>query len=254
MNPSDGRKANHTPGTSAFDAVLQAVLQLPADWHWAGSFSREVLEAIVRHSGTRPLIHTAETGTGKSTLLLSHLSKDHTVFTIDDRGSSNGSLRRVMESPLLARERVHFVLGPTQQTLMQHTFPHPLQLVLLDGPHAYPFPEMEYWHFYPQLEENALLIVDDIHIPTIGRLFEFLHEEPMFDDLGVVRTTAFFRRNASPLFDPFADGWELQTFNKKRFAWPQESRLEQIGRLLPASLRQRVPRPLRRLLRSILER
>jgi Methyltransferase domain len=244
------------PGISTFDTILQEVLRLPDDWHEAGSFPAEVLEALVTHSSARPLTHTAETGTGKSTLLLSHLSEDHTVFTSDD--SSNTSLGRVMESPLLNRERVHFVLGPTQSTLTRHTFLHPLQLVLLDGPHGYPFPEMEYWSFYPHLEENGLLIVDDIHIPTIGRLFEFLREEQMFDDLGAVHTTAFFRRNATELFDPFGDGWWRQNFNRKRFSWPQELPASRAGRiirrLVPASLRRQVPKPIRRVVRRIVER
>ncbi len=251
---SDAGEASHMAGISAFDRILQEVLRLPDDWHEAGSLRPEVLEALVTHSSARPLTHTAETGTGKSTLLLSHLSEDHTVFTVDD--NSNTSLCRVMESALLNRERVHFVLGPTQRTLTRHTFPHPLQLVLLDGPHAYPFPEMEYWSFYPHLEENGLLIVDDIHIPTISRLFEFLREDQMFDGLGSVHTTAFFRRNATELFDPFGDGWWLQNFNRKRFSWSQELPTttwagEIIRRLVPASLRRQVPKPIRRVVRRI---
>jgi len=39
--------------------------------------------------------------------------------------------------------------------------------------HGYPFPEMEYYFIYPHLEENALLIVDDIHIQNIYNLFIF---------------------------------------------------------------------------------
>ena len=86
-----------------------------------------------------------------------------------------------------------------------------------DGPHGYPFPELEYYFFYPHLDEDALLVIDDIHIPTIFRLFSFLREEAMFDFLGVASTTAFFRRNSSPAFHPLGDGWWLQNYNKNRF-------------------------------------
>ena len=34
--------------------------------------------------------------------------------------------------------------------------------VLIDGPHGYPFPEIEYFYFYPRLKPGALLVVDDI--------------------------------------------------------------------------------------------
>src|SRR5262249_10283954 len=73
------------------------------------------------------------------------------------------------------------------------------------------------YYFYPHLDVGGLLVVDDIHIPTIFRLFSFLRDEEMFDFLGVSHTTAFFRRNAMPLFDPFGDGWWLQRYNMKRF-------------------------------------
>jgi hypothetical protein len=39
----------------------------------------------------------------------------------------------------------------------------------------------------------------------------------MFDFLGVAATTAFFRRNSAPLFDPHGDGWWRQKYNEKRF-------------------------------------
>jgi hypothetical protein len=70
---------------------------------------------------------------------------------------------------------------------------------------------------YPHLDEGALLILDDIHIPTIFRLFAFLREEEMFDFLGVAATTAFFRRNSAPLFDSLGEGWWWQKYNEKRF-------------------------------------
>ena len=60
-------------------------------------------------------------------------------------------------------------------------------------------------------------MVDDIHIPTIHSMFQFLREEPMFELVEVVGTTAFFRRTVAPTFDPYCDGWYLQKFNTSRF-------------------------------------
>ncbi len=70
---------------------------------------------------------------------------------------------------------------------------------------------------YPQLREGAWLIIDDIHIPTVCRFFEFLKEEEMFMLVQVVRTTAIFRRTAAPVFSPVSDGWWLQRYNANRF-------------------------------------
>ncbi len=176
------------------------------------------------------MTHTAETGTGKSTLFFSHLSTDHNVFTRDDRGDGN-SLRQVVESPLLNRAHVDFILGPTQQRLARYAFTDPLQIVVLDGPHGYPFPEMEYYYFYPHLDVNALLVIDDIHIPTICRLFEFLREDEMFDFLEIVHTTAFLRRNQARCSTPFktAGGSRATTRPAFRSAMIRATRLSPRG-------------------------
>jgi hypothetical protein len=66
-----------------------------------------------RRASGRPF---RETGTGKSTLLLSQLSGHHVAFTRDDVGDGD-SLPEVRASPLLRREVVEFVVGSTQETL-----------------------------------------------------------------------------------------------------------------------------------------
>jgi hypothetical protein len=196
--------------------VLRDVIDLPSQWHGAGTFRREALEKIFEHADGLSIQHSVETGTGKTTLLLSHLSAHHTVFAQDDSGEYE-SLKVVRESPILRRERVEFVLGPSQRTLPRHEFKDKLQLVLIDGPHGYPFPELEYYYLYPELSEGGLLILDDINIPTIFNLFAFMREDRMFALIDVVETTAFFRRTGEQLFDPFGDGWWLQEYNRKRF-------------------------------------
>jgi hypothetical protein len=192
--------------------VLADVVRIAPSLHTAGTFSASALEAIVRHATARPVKHSVETGSGASTLLFSHVSDDHTVFAVD---AGTGSLRSVETSPLLRREAVTFVEGPTQVTLPVHTFTQRLQLVLLDGPHGYPFPDLEYYYVYPHLDPDALLIVDDIHIPTITNLFDFISADEMFDLQEVVETTAFFRRTDAPTFPQTGDGWWTQRYNRR---------------------------------------
>jgi hypothetical protein len=192
--------------------LLERIIALPSDWHACGTMGRGPLEAIARITRGR-IRRSIETGAGKTTLLLSHLSEHHTVFAID----AGNSITVTRDSGLLERSHVHFVEGPTQRTLLAHQFVEPLDFVLLDGPHGYPFPELEYWAIYRHIAVGGVLAVDDIHIPTIGRLFEFLCEEPMFSLLEVVDATAFFRRTGEPTFDPYCDGWYLQPYNTVRF-------------------------------------
>ena len=193
--------------------VLGQIVALPPDWHGAGSLKSGVLRAIARHAQGLDLRCTAETGSGKSSLLFSHLAKRHLVFAMDD---GNGSVRRVQESPLLKPGVVEFIEGPTQKTVPAHAFAEPLQIVMLDGPHGYPFHHLEYYHFYPHLAAGGLLIVDDIDIPSIHDMYKFLKKDEMFELIEVAHTTAFFRRTAAPVFDPLADGWWLQGYNKRK--------------------------------------
>jgi hypothetical protein len=181
------------------DDLLESIALLPEDWHAAGSVTMPVLRGLARLASARRIDHSIETGSGKTTLLLSHLSADHTVFAIDEYdGVDTRSIGNVRATPLLESSRVRFVEGPTQLTLPRHEFPHTLQLALIDGPHGYPFPDLEYYYVYPHLAEDALLVVDDIHIPTVRNLFDFLREDEMFQLLQVIENTAFFRRTPSP--------------------------------------------------------
>lgn len=196
------------------DRLLDAVTAIAAGLHKAGTFSALTLKAFVRHASARPVSVSVETGSGASTLLLSHISADHTVFAMD---AGTGSINAIRTSPLLRHDTVRFVEGPTQLTLPVYQFTKPLQLALIDGPHGYPFPDLEYFYLYPHLETGALLILDDIHIPTITNQFDFLRVDAMFTLEEVVETTAFFRRTNAATFPPMEDGWWLQRYNIRAF-------------------------------------
>jgi predicted O-methyltransferase YrrM len=184
------------------------IKSLGKSWHRAGTVHDSALDEMERLSvkGQRSI----ESGTGRSTLLLSQYGR-HTVFTIDDAGEGS-SLSAVKASPLLAPD-TDFVLGPTQKTFPRYDF-EPLDFALLDGPHAYPFPEIEYYFVYPHLKPGAVLVIDDIHLPTVRRLWTFLVKDDMFEKISVKRTTGFLRRTSAPTFDPTGDGWEHQRFNR----------------------------------------
>ncbi len=220
--------------------ILEQVIQIQPVLHAAGTLSAPALRAIAAHAAGRTVLHSAETGCGASTLLLSHLSQNHTAFALD----IGGSVSSVRNSPLLRPGIVQFVEGPSQRTLPQFRFEAKLQLVLIDGPHAYPFPDLEYYHLYPHLDTGALLVIDDIHIPSIHNLFEFLRGDAMFRLETVVRTTALFSRTESPTLDPYGDSWEQQGYNR-RTLWRYDWR-SRFGKILPHAFREAVRHPLRR--------
>lgn len=186
--------------------------------HRAGTFSTDVLKMIER-TLPRGLRASAETGCGKSTILLSNLSQHHTVFCLDDQiYDQQSSVNFFRRCPLTREDRMEVVFGPTQMTLPRHSHTRQYDLVLIDGPHGWPFPELEYYFFYPHVEPGGLLVLDDCQIPTVGRLADILAEDPMWRLEGFISTTGIFRRTDAPLFDPHGDGWWEQNYNRRRIS------------------------------------
>ncbi len=219
--------------------------------HHARAMAGDELRAIEQEYPRQGV--SIETGCGASTILLSNLSRTHTTFCLDDRNVENGSVAFALDCPLFNRPCVEFVYGPTQGTMPSFEFKQKLDLALIDGPHAFPFPELEYYYIYPNLRPSALLIVDDVNIPTLYNLYRFLMEDRMFSPVRKVNNTAIFRRTESPTFpDPLGEGWGEQEFNRRRF--PVIEGYERFSRRVPRWVKQLVPLRVRAAAKAFLRR
>lgn len=197
--------------------IDRIITEVPRDFHMSGSLSQAVLRRIAQlHTEVGAKV-SAETGCGLTTLILSHLSQRHTVFTVD----FGDSLPNTRNHSLFNSPTTDFVVNPTQISLPRHEFKGELDFVIIDGPHGYPFPDLEYFYFYPRVRTGGILVVDDVHIPTIGHLYDFLCDDSMWEHLGDVETTAFFKRTNAPVLDPHGDGWTSQRYNRRYFSYPQ---------------------------------
>lgn len=199
-------------------------------WHSHGSLSERVLLAMARRLSVMDIDCSVETGCGKSTMLIAQFSRWHRAFTAD----SEDILRPARNSEILPGCNVEFVVGPTQRTLPGYTFSKPIQLILLDGPHAYPFPELEYYFLYPHLDAGGLLILDDVDIPTVRNMLKILKSDAMFIHLETVGKTAFLQRTDAPTFDPYGDGWAYQGYNAPKIK--SMKLMSRLAKLIPDSL------------------
>lgn len=161
---------------------------------------------------------SVETGCGKSTILFSNLSSSHTVFAYDDRNCGNkSSVNYFMDCPYTWHDNIEVVYGATQRTLPTYKFSQKIDCVLIDGPHGYPFSEIEYYFLYPHIANGGLLIIDDINIPTVNHVWQILKEDDMFEEVCVIEEkTGILRRTDSKMFDPFGDSWWEQKYNRYR--------------------------------------
>lgn len=235
--------------------ILTQIQQLGLDWHGSGTLPDEVLQEMYRIGQIMDLQYTMETGCGRSTLLISHLSKNHQVFTYTNNDTdfkANDSYERVSSTPLLNAGTTRFILGLTQKTIPAYQFDRPFDFVLLDGPHSYPFADLEYYFVYPHVKTGGYLIIDDIWIPTIYNMYAFLKEDAMFHLEKVVGNTAFFTRTEAPLFDPYSDDWAAQAYNNARFPIvhtlppPMERLKEKVRVVLPQPVKNIIKKGLGR--------
>lgn len=164
-----------------------------------------------------PFRSSVETGCGGSTIVLSHASDHHIAFAIEGTDQTITELRKQRD---LRTENVIFVEGETKDTLPGYQFEGEVDLALLDGPHAYPLPQIEFAYLFPRIRLGGWLVVDDIQIPSVYELFHFLEKESSVELEEVAVRTAFFRRISAVEHAP--DGWTSQGMNRHemlRFSW-----------------------------------
>jgi|SRR5882724_12038515 len=185
-----------------------------SSFHPWDAMSPAALSAILRRG---PFRLTAETGCGGSTIVLSHAGDRHIAFAIDGADRTIAGLRQHGD---LRANAVTFVEGETRTTLPAHPFEGELDLVLLDGPHAYPLPQIEFAWLFPRIRVGGWLVLDDIQIPSVHELFRFLTKESSIVLEEVVVRTAFFRKMSAMNHEP--DGWQSQGMNRRtilRYSW-----------------------------------
>ena len=153
--------------------------------HGAGTVPTTILrriEQLLPHYSDA----SAETGCGKSTILFSNISRHHKVFALDDQGQEGSSVDFFMDCPLSDQMSIELIPGAGQLTLPTYHAHLEYDFVFIDGPHGYPFPELEYLFLYPHIREGGMLIIDNVNIPTIGRLADFIAENEMFELVEIV--------------------------------------------------------------------
>jgi precorrin-6B methylase 2 len=190
------------------------LIERATGFHQWDAMSPAALSGILQRG---PFRSSAETGCGGSTIVLSHASDHHVAFAIEGADRTITELRRQSD---LRAANVIFVEGETRDTLSRYPFEGELDLVLLDGPHAYPLPQVEFAHLFPHLRPGGWLVIDDIQIPSVYELFRFLRKESSVVLEEVAVRTAFFRRLNRAAYGP--DGWDLQGMNRRtilRYSW-----------------------------------
>jgi len=166
----------------------------PAERRVPGQFDWSIGEDVLRWLGAtlRPGWTTLETGAGYSTVVFAAAGCRHTAISPADL--EHESVRRWCGQHDVAVDQVRFIAAPSQDVI-HGLEPEPLDVVLIDGDHAFPAPFIDWYYTAERLRCGGALLVDDTQLVTGAVLRSFLLREDgrwrLERDLG---KTAIFRR------------------------------------------------------------
>ena len=178
-----------------------------------------------------PGTRTLETGCGMSSVLFAALQTEHICCT-----AGQAEADRVVEhcrSRGISTEGVRFEVGSSHRTLPPlEASGTELDLVLVDGSHAFPLPVVDWFYGASLLRRGGTLVVDDIDLPGVRALVRFLDLDPRWSLLaGNQKWRAWERLSEGTL----SEDWTEQPFYVER------------RRLLPALVRRALARARRAL-------
>jgi predicted O-methyltransferase YrrM len=108
---------------------------------------------------------TLETGSGASTIVFAAAGTDHDAVT--PNAGEESRVRTACEELGVSSERVSFRVGFSHDVLPTLP-PRPLDLVLLDGAHGFPYPVLDWWHVAPRLAVGGRILLDDAYMPPVA--------------------------------------------------------------------------------------
>jgi methyltransferase family protein len=185
-------------------------------------------------------VRTLETGLGVSTALFAALGTDHTCVTY-----AQDEVDRLLDWSRrcgVDARRVTFHVGDSA-AILPSLAPDPLDLVFIDGGHGFPLPVLDWYHGAGRLRDGGVLVVDDVPLPAVSVLTQFLDLDPRWAPLARTGKWAAYRRTGGGTLaqdwwqQPFLRGPALLNADARRCAAAAVARVR-TG--LPARVRARV--------------
>ena len=211
--------------------VTDALRAEPPGLHGSGEYwglAWAALEWLERN--LRPGWSTLETGAGASTVVFAAAGASHEAVT-PDAGEEERIRRRCSELGV-GTEGVTFRIGPSHEVLSRwHA--RPLDLVLIDGAHGFPYPILDWWHVASHLRVGGTVLLDDAYLPAVAAIVDFARASDAWrvDEAVSFRTARLTKLADDP--PPFLAGADAAR-GRMRFAYlPPHRRVV-------ASARQRV--------------
>lgn len=159
----------------------------PVVWNSAA----ETLDFIARN--VRPGTRTLEIGSGASTVVFAAAGARH--IAISPVSHEHERIAEYCDEIGVSTSDVVFIPDSSDAVVPTLETDGPLDLILLDGTHAFPYAVVE-WHFLRRLlRPGGLILVDDVPIPAVAPVYRFMSADPDWQLVAHLdRRTAAFRK------------------------------------------------------------
>lgn len=151
---------------------------------------------------------TLETGAGISTLVFAIQGTKHIAITPNK--SETKLIRDYAQTKQIDMSNVQFVVETSDQYLPQADI-WDLDLVLLDGKHAFPWPILDWFYTADRLKQGGIMILDDAQMKSVGILVDFIRTDPRWSLIQSFRNKTFAFRKEQPIVHDVA--WHMQPYN-----------------------------------------
>ena len=183
-------------------------------------------------SEVKPGQRTLETGCGATTIVFSAIGADHTAVFLDE--SEGLGVQKWCAEHGVSTDEVTFIPGSSSETLPRLEMGD-LDLVMIDGCHGFPFPQLDWYYTASHLVSAGILIVDDTHLAAPYELRRYLEHDPRWERIHAGTQWAAFRRLGSGSLD---EEWTSQQFHQPLALRGQAARRQARG--FVGRLRRRV--------------
>jgi Methyltransferase domain len=116
-----------------------------------------------------PGMATLETGAGSSTIVFAAGGAEHEAVTPD--AAEEERIRAACRELGVDYARIRFLLGSSHEMLPQWKA-RPLDLVLIDGAHGFPYPILDWWYLAPHLRVDGRMLIDDAYMPAVSSVVD----------------------------------------------------------------------------------
>ncbi len=158
-----------------------------------------------------PSSKTLETGAGLSTLVFALRVTAH--FAVTPSKPEISSIRDYAANNGIRLDSVRFICEPSEEFLPRCELAD-LDLVLLDGKHAFPWPMVDWFYTADRLKQDGLMIVDDAQMRSVGLLCNFMAADSAWNLVRDFAGKTLVFRKMRPLIHDIA--WHMQPWNMVR--------------------------------------